>query len=237
MPLIQNCTNNATSLKDFFSESRITATLSFGSTNWLFVLRISFYLPLSLFIFNLPTAPKIKPEERQAKRHVDEEDSPEYRIGISGQNRKAILIKKSGVYSLILDSQLPKAKEFRHWVTSEVLAKIDETGSYSVSQKKKKELPPLLRCNRRAAPPREFRSTCSTFTQRISPDHSSRGFKISLSIRSSKTTRSKKLFSRKNERFKIQSENAPRQFQSQYNFLRRFLSKIAGRRRERKCQW
>ena len=44
------------------------------------------------------------------------------------------VINKSGVYSLILDSQLPKAKEFRHWVTSEVLVKIDETGSYSMPQ-------------------------------------------------------------------------------------------------------
>ena len=42
-----------------------------------------------------------------------------------------MLINKSGVYSLILDSQLPKAKEYRHWVTSEVLPQVDETGSYS----------------------------------------------------------------------------------------------------------
>ena len=75
--------------------------------------------------------------------HVDAEDRAEaliqgvsskleYRNGTPGQRHKVILINKSGVYSLILDSQMPKAKEFRHWVTSEVLVKIDETGSYSV---------------------------------------------------------------------------------------------------------
>ena len=77
-------------------------------------------------------------------RHVDDEDKNTALIrgGIPG-NPNMIVINKSGVYSLILDSQLPKAKEFRHWVTSEVLVKIDETGIYSLPKKKKKELPPL----------------------------------------------------------------------------------------------
>ena len=86
---------------------------------------------------------------RDINRHVDPEDRiPEVPIrylsskGVT-QNRKVTVINKSGVYSLILDSQLPKAKEFRHWVTSEVLPQIDETGSYSVPKPKKKELPPL----------------------------------------------------------------------------------------------
>ena len=57
MTLIQNCTNNATLSRDFFSESRITVTSLLVMTNWLFVLRISFYSLLVLFTFNLPTAP------------------------------------------------------------------------------------------------------------------------------------------------------------------------------------
>ncbi len=71
---------------------------------------------------------------RDVNRHVDSEDKLEYRIGTSGQQRKVILINKSGVYSLILDSKMPNAKKFRHWVTSEVLVKIDETGYYSVGK-------------------------------------------------------------------------------------------------------
>lgn len=90
-----------------------------------------------------------KNSRKALKDHVDDEDKrPDVTIRYTSsngviQNRKTTVINKSGVYSLILDSQLPKAKEFRHWVTSEVLVKIDETGSYSVSHKKKKELPPL----------------------------------------------------------------------------------------------
>ena len=68
------------------------------------------------------------------KKHVDPEDKRESRIATPWGVQKMVVINKSGVYSLILDSQLPKAKEFRHWVTSEVLVKIDETGSYTSPQ-------------------------------------------------------------------------------------------------------
>ena len=69
---------------------------------------------------------------REAVRmHVDPRDKREEMIRTPGGVQKFVLINKSGVYSLILDSQLPKAKEYRHWVTSEVLPQVDETGSYS----------------------------------------------------------------------------------------------------------
>ena len=42
-----------------------------------------------------------------------------------------ICINESGLYSLILSSKLPSAKEFKRWVTSEVLPSIRQTGSYS----------------------------------------------------------------------------------------------------------
>ena len=47
---------------------------------------------------------------------------------------KGILINESGLYSLILSSKLPRAKEFKHWVTSEVLPSIRKTGSYTVKE-------------------------------------------------------------------------------------------------------
>ena len=48
----------------------------------------------------------------------------------SGQRRKVNFINESGLYSLILSSKLPKAKEFKRWVTSEVLPQIARTGRY-----------------------------------------------------------------------------------------------------------
>ncbi len=43
------------------------------------------------------------------------------------------LINESGLYSLILRSKLEKAKEFKRWVTSEVLPSIRKQGQYKLN--------------------------------------------------------------------------------------------------------
>ena len=43
-----------------------------------------------------------------------------------------ILINESGLYSLIMSSKMEKAKEFKRWVTSEVLPSIRKTGAYDI---------------------------------------------------------------------------------------------------------
>lgn len=65
------------------------------------------------------------------KKHVDEEDKLNCQIDSIGQKREMTCINESGLYSLILSSKLPSAKEFKRWVTSEVLPSIRQTGSYS----------------------------------------------------------------------------------------------------------
>lgn len=62
--------------------------------------------------------------------HVDEDDKLTERIVLSGQNREVIIINESGLYSLVLSSKLPSAKQFKHWVTSEVLPSIRKHGGY-----------------------------------------------------------------------------------------------------------
>jgi prophage antirepressor-like protein len=64
------------------------------------------------------------------KDHVDEEDKMVSRIVTSGQNRNMIIINESGLYSLIFSSKLDKAKEFKRWVTKEVLPDIRKYGMY-----------------------------------------------------------------------------------------------------------
>ena len=68
--------------------------------------------------------------------HVDKEDKTSYLIQVSGSNYKAntALINESGLYALILSSKLPSAKEFKHWVTSEVLPSIRKNGAYIRNQ-------------------------------------------------------------------------------------------------------
>lgn len=68
-------------------------------------------------------------------RHIDEDDRMKHPItDITGRVQETWLINESGLYSLILSSKLPKAKEFKHWVTSEVLPAIRRHGMYAVDE-------------------------------------------------------------------------------------------------------
>ncbi|MCK1213228.1 phage antirepressor [Streptococcus uberis] len=71
---------------------------------------------------------------RDINRHVDEEDRLKYRFGTSGQDREMTIINESGLYSLILSSKLPQAKEFKRWVTSEVLPTIRKNGMFATDE-------------------------------------------------------------------------------------------------------
>lgn len=72
--------------------------------------------------------------------HVDADDKLTERIVLAGQHREVTLINESGLYSLILGSKLPTAKEFKHWVTSEVLPTIRKHGAYMTPQTIEKAL-------------------------------------------------------------------------------------------------
>lgn len=70
-------------------------------------------------------------------RHVDAEDQKVAPIqGTPGGEQEMLIINESGLYSLILSSKMPKAKAFKHWVTSEVLPAIHKTGAYESFQAK-----------------------------------------------------------------------------------------------------
>lgn len=62
--------------------------------------------------------------------HVDEDDKLTERIVLSGQNREVIIINESGLYSLVLSSKLPSAKEFKRWITKEVIPSVRKYGGY-----------------------------------------------------------------------------------------------------------
>ena len=68
--------------------------------------------------------------------HVDEDDTLKQGITDSlGRIQQTTLINESGLYSLILSSKLPTSKQFKHWVTSEVLPSIRKNGSYTAQPK------------------------------------------------------------------------------------------------------
>lgn len=57
----------------------------------------------------------------------------------NGRETKPVLINESGLYSLILTSKLPSAKEFKRWVTSSVLPMIRKTGVYAAGMELKND--------------------------------------------------------------------------------------------------
>ena len=62
--------------------------------------------------------------------HVDDDDKLTERFVLSGQARSVVIINESGLYALVLSSKLPQAREFKRWVTAEVLPQIRQTGGY-----------------------------------------------------------------------------------------------------------
>ena len=66
--------------------------------------------------------------------HVDSEDKGVAKRDTLGGNQDTAIINESGLYSLILSSKLPKAKEFKRWITSEVLPALRKTGHYGTAK-------------------------------------------------------------------------------------------------------
>ena len=67
--------------------------------------------------------------------HVDAEDRDEVPFQDAiGRMQKTSIINESGLYSLILSSKLPQAKDFKRWVTTEVLPSIRKNGGYIKNQ-------------------------------------------------------------------------------------------------------
>lgn len=66
--------------------------------------------------------------------HVDAEDRGVTKCDTLGGPQEMTIINESGLYALVLSSKLPKAKEYRRWVTSEVLPSIRKHGLYATAE-------------------------------------------------------------------------------------------------------
>lgn len=65
-------------------------------------------------------------------RRIDDEDKGTQKVSTPSGMQEMTVINESGMYTAILGSNLPNAKKFKHWVTSEVLPSIRKTGGYHV---------------------------------------------------------------------------------------------------------
>lgn len=80
-----------------------------------------------------------KEPTKAAREKVDPEDRGVSKMDTPSGEQEMIIINESGLYSLVLSSKLPSAKEFKRWVTSEVLPTLRKTGSYTIHKEVDKE--------------------------------------------------------------------------------------------------
>ena len=67
---------------------------------------------------------------RMALTILDDDEVDVSKVYTSVGVREASIINESGLYSMILSSKLPTAKQFKRWITSEVLPSIRKNGAY-----------------------------------------------------------------------------------------------------------
>lgn len=80
---------------------------------------------------------------RQALSRLDADEKADVILNDGSQNRNMNTVNEYGLYSLVLSSRKPEAKEFKRWITHDVLPTLRRTGSYSLNIPK--TLPEALR--------------------------------------------------------------------------------------------
>lgn len=95
---------------------------------------------------------------RQAITRLDEDEKADVILNDGSQNRKMNVVNEYGLYNLVLASRKPEAKQFKRWITHEVIPAIRKTGGYrsTISSLKAREIEARLN-NSRARIASEFR--------------------------------------------------------------------------------
>lgn len=65
---------------------------------------------------------------------LDDDEKAAHIVSTPGGNQQVLIVSEPGLYSLIMKSRKPEAKEFKRWLTHVVIPSIRKTGSYSVQQ-------------------------------------------------------------------------------------------------------
>lgn len=64
-----------------------------------------------------------------ALKRLDNDERSRFNLGRQGETN---IVNEYGLYSLVLSSRKPEAKEFKRWITHDVIPAIRKTGSYSI---------------------------------------------------------------------------------------------------------
>jgi anti-repressor protein len=73
-------------------------------------------------------------KHRDAVSRLDNDERGSVLVDTPGGTQSVSAVNEYGLYSLILRSRKPEAKEFKRWITHEVIPSIRKTGSYSIKK-------------------------------------------------------------------------------------------------------
>ncbi len=76
------------------------------------------------------------PDDRKALKYKASSESDKAEFFGKNDFMDKIFVNEAGLYQLIFESQMPKAKEFKSWITHEVIPAIREHGGYIYGQEK-----------------------------------------------------------------------------------------------------
>lgn len=82
-------------------------------------------------------------KHRDAISRLDSDERGSVKLDTPGGKQDVAAINEYGLYNLVLSSRKPEAKEFKRWITHDVIPAIRKTGSYSIAIPK--TLPEALR--------------------------------------------------------------------------------------------
>ena len=72
----------------------------------------------------------VDPEDKRKLSELMSKSKRNESVRLKGNEGNSLYLSESGLYSLVLRSKLESAKEFKQWVTSQVLPSIRKTGRY-----------------------------------------------------------------------------------------------------------
>lgn len=71
-------------------------------------------------------------KHRDAISRLDSDERGSVKLDTPGGKQDIAAINEYGLYNLVLSSRKPEAKEFKRWITHDVIPAIRKTGSYSI---------------------------------------------------------------------------------------------------------
>ena len=71
-------------------------------------------------------------KHRDAISRLDSDERGSVKLDTPGGKQDIAAINEYGLYSMVLSSRKPEAKEFKRWITHDVIPAIRKTGSYSM---------------------------------------------------------------------------------------------------------